>query len=161
MSQHYTGNGILITSQANAPLVPPEEQPRTLTMPRSHPLFFTSLGAGYSYKNPDLGRLVERDGEHMQFSINMGEGQEEETKQTLAWQRIGWQTYSSLNPLRLKDVADFIGLQPVEGVVTNKAKPYQRSEPVLFEPVVQGGGELAPRWVRFLEAQKVTDILAF
>lgn len=141
MSQHYNGNGVLITSQADAPLVPPEEQPRTLSMPRSHPLFFTSLGAGYSYENPDLGRLVERDGEYLQFSIHVGEGQEEESKQTLAWQRVGWQTYSSLNPLRLKDVADFIGFQPVERVVANKSKVHSRSEPVLFEPVVRHGGE--------------------
>lgn len=101
-----------------------------MTVPRSHPLFFTSLGTGYSYKNPDLGRVMERDGDQLQFSLSTGPEMEEETKQTLAWQRIGWQTFSSLNPLRLRDVADYIGLAPLEGVFTKKQTVDQRPEGV-------------------------------
>lgn len=117
------------------------EQERELALPRPHPLFFTSIGAGYAFGNDDLGVVTERDAEDLQFSLTTDPEEEDESKQTLAWQRIGWETFTSLNPLRMKHIAQFIGLQPIEGVYSGQNPiTSQRSARVFFSPAEENGG---------------------
>lgn len=142
---------VVVDSSKSAFVSEQRQQEVKMRMPKPHPKIFTSIAAGYNYSEQVVYPSI-HDAEDSKFACCTDPRHADEEKQTLSWNHIGQTTFSSLNPLRLRHVAPYIGLLPMDGIYNEKADTRDKKEPVLVT-------RASPKTCAFLICAHPVDLL--